>query len=97
MEIDDGFVVNYGDTFTINCSISETHQITTVYWQKYSNGIVSRLEKGLAGTKGITIDNPSLTIDFASMTDSGIYTCIASTSFGLGKSKAANITVHGGK
>ncbi|VDI16426.1 Hypothetical predicted protein, partial [Mytilus galloprovincialis] len=96
VEIDDGFVVDYGDTFIINCSISATHQITTVYWQKDSNGIVSRLEKGLAGTKGITIDNPSLTINFASMTDSGMDTCIAFTSFGLGKSKAANITVHGG-
>lgn len=97
MEIDNGLVVDYGDTFTINCSISATHQTTEVYWQKDSNGIVTRLNNGLAGTKGITIDNPSLTINFASMTDSGMYTCIAFTSFGFGKSKAANISVHGGK
>ncbi|XP_063411625.1 hemicentin-1-like [Mytilus trossulus] len=92
----DGFVVNYGSTFTINCSISGTPPPNIIYWEKDWNGILSKLKGGLAGTKGITLDEPSLTINFASMTDSGRYTCIATNAYGTGKSKAANITVHGG-
>lgn len=58
--------------------------------------MTSKLEYGLAGTKGMSLHNPSLTITFASLRDSGRYTCIASNSIGTGKSKSANITVHGG-
>ncbi|CAG2214960.1 HMCN [Mytilus edulis] len=94
--IEDGFIVDYGNTFTINCSIFATSQVSNVYWQKESNGMITTLEVGLAGTKGMTIDDPSLTINFASMTDSGMYTCSALNYVGIGKSKAANITVHGG-
>lgn len=67
-----------------------------MYWQKESNGIISKLEFGLAGTKGMSIDNPSLTITFASMRDTGLYRCIAINSVGTGESKSANFTVHGG-
>lgn len=94
--INHGFVVDYGQSFILNCSINASSQVTEVYWEKESNGLTSKLEAGLAGTKGMSLDNPSLTITFASMRDSGSYRCIASNYVGTGKSKVANITVHGG-
>lgn len=96
VKIKDGFVVDYGESFTLNCSINASPQVDKLYWQKESNGITSKLVAGLAGTNGMSLDNPSLTITFASMRDSGMYTCIASNSIGTGKSNSANITVHGG-
>lgn len=91
------YIVDYGKQVTINCTVTGYPPATNVYWERTSYGFTTRLNPGLGGTSGMTVEEPSLTISFASMTDSGIYSCFATNSVGTGYSRTANITINGGK
>lgn len=88
--------VSYGDKVTINCSVVADPLQTLVYWNQNNSGVVRRLYEGLAGTHGMTVDNPSLIINFASMKDNGIYTCCAVNTIGTGYSEDIKLIVNGG-
>lgn len=78
--------VEYGSEVTLNCHIISSPEHTLVYWQKSSNGTITSLFDGLPGVLGVTLDNPSLTIEYITREDIGIYTCFAKNSLGTGRS-----------
>ncbi|CAG2206440.1 unnamed protein product [Mytilus edulis] len=78
--------VEYGSNVTLNCNVISSPTHTEVYWQKSSNGTITSLFDGLPGVLGVTLDNPSLTIEYITREDIGIYTCFAKNSLGIGSS-----------
>lgn len=87
---------NYGSVITINCTIDADPVASAVYWMKEAQNEIRKLETGLGGTRGMTLEQPSLTIEYTSVSDAGLYTCFARNSIGIGKSKSVNVTVYGG-
>lgn len=87
---------DFGSSYTIECQIISHPAHTTVYWQHNYNGIIRTIKNDTLGVSGIFIDNPSLTIDFITTSDSGKYTCIAENVVGVGKSQDVDLKVNGG-
>ncbi|CAG2254372.1 PXDN [Mytilus edulis] len=69
--------VEYGSNVTLHCNVISSPTHTEVYWQKSSNGTITSLFDGLPGVLGVTLENPSLTIEYITREDIGIYTCFA--------------------
>lgn len=90
------YTVSYGDKLIINCSVEANPLHTMVYWNKNDSGEVRRLDTGMPGTFGMTVDNPSLTINYATMRDNGIYTCCAVNAVGTGYSEDTKVILNGG-
>lgn len=91
-------LVSYGDNFTINCTVDAKPQATQVFWIKSNLKLheLVELNAGLPGTMGITVDEPSLTITYATESDAGLYACFAINEIGKGSSDTAVVTVKGG-
>ncbi|VDI31226.1 Hypothetical predicted protein [Mytilus galloprovincialis] len=87
---------DFGSSYTIECKVIAHPAHTTVYWQHNYNGIIRTIKNDTLGVSGIFIDNPSLTIDFITTSDSGKYTCIAENVVGVGKSQDVDLKVNGG-
>lgn len=87
-----------GDQVTIHCNIvSDSAGVNEVYWQTTSNNQLRLIYNGDIGYQGSTPTTPSLTINFASINDTGTYTCHATNDQGTGNSNTGNVTVTGGK
>lgn len=87
----------YGQQVKLECKITAYPSVTSVYWQKTIGDVITTLNKGSLGTKGIDSTMPSLIIMFPTTADSGSYMCFASNSAGTQKSMAAQLKVEGGK
>ncbi|VDH94753.1 Hypothetical predicted protein [Mytilus galloprovincialis] len=86
-----------GDQVTIHCNIvSDSAGVNEVYWQTTSNNQLRLIYNGDIGYQGSTPTTPSLTINFASINDTGTYTCHATNDQGTGNSNTGNVTVTGG-
>ncbi|XP_071151133.1 contactin-4-like, partial [Mytilus edulis] len=88
--------VKYGDKVHIFCVVSSNPSSTKVYWEKKTNNITKKINKGTSGTDGITVTNPSLIILHATDSDSGLYRCFAVNVVGIGYSSSVNLDVIGG-
>ncbi|VDI46335.1 Hypothetical predicted protein [Mytilus galloprovincialis] len=75
------------------CTVNSIPQHTIVYWEKETKNGKIILNHGTTGTIGITVTNPSLTLQPAATTDSGLYTCLASNAIGTGSSRAVLLIV----
>lgn len=67
-----------------------------IYWERNSSGSVITISSELAGINGVTIENPGLTINVTTSSDSGVYTCVAENSYGIGKSIPTKLNINGG-
>lgn len=91
-------ITSYGRNVTMKCNIHSTPYHTSVYWVKTTNGQSFLINTGMPGIQGVVPDNPSLTIEYAVLSDSGMYTCFAKNIVGIGKSSISlNLTVIGRK
>lgn len=90
------YSVDYGKEITIECRDSAIPKVDEIVWEKTANRIKSAIDKRSSGIIGSVIDNPSLTILNATLTDSGDYVCFAKNKVGIGKSQQTRLTVHGG-
>lgn len=68
-----------------------------MYWERNNNGVITTINFQAIGTTGITLNSPSLTLEFPTFADQGTYTCIAANAIGIGQSKPTTLTVSGGK
>jgi hypothetical protein len=70
---------------------------TVVIWQKIVNGQPNSINQGnSAKYSGGTVNTPSLTIQNAVTSDSGVYRCSATNAVGTGQSQDTTLTVTGG-
>lgn len=85
---------------TLDCNVTSFPAYISVYWQRISFGITTKLTSDYcdrACIDGVTVLNPSLTILKAKTTDSGLYTCYITNKVGTGQSAVVNLTIVGGK
>ncbi|CAG2207666.1 HMCN [Mytilus edulis] len=89
--------VEYGRRITLSCHVIASPKLTHVYWQKSTNDTITSISNGLPGVLGVTVDHPSLTIEYVTREDIGIYTCIAKNALGIGRSnETVNINLIAG-
>ena len=92
------YSVLYGDSITIECSITASPAHNSVTWQKINSGITSTINFGnSAKYSGGSKSTPSLTILNTVTTDSGSYRCSATNIVGTGSSQDTSLTVTGGR
>lgn len=91
------YKANYGDSVTLECNINANPPPTRCYWYKTANGFTTEISNGFPGTLGISLKTPSLTIKFATSTDTGRYNCIAQNAAGIGQSQSTNLEILAGK
>ncbi|CAC5426426.1 unnamed protein product [Mytilus coruscus] len=87
---------HFGEELSIQCTVQSDPVHGKVYWEKRNGDEVTSLTSQTKGIRGITIDQPSLTIMFVASTDTGSYTCYAQNSVGVGKSKTTKLNVVAG-
>lgn len=87
----------FGDTISINCTVRSHPNHTHVYWEKRNGDAVTTLTSETNGIRGSSIYMPSLTIMFATSTDTGSYTCNAENVIGVGISQASKLQINAGE
>ncbi|VDI64481.1 Hypothetical predicted protein [Mytilus galloprovincialis] len=86
----------FGKSVELKCQIrSLRFPVLSVFWERHVNSGSSILHNGLSGISGASVDHPSLTIQYVSVADTGVYICCATNKIGTGKSIEANQTVIG--
>lgn len=60
-------------------------------------GSITNITAEYQGISGANLTDPSLTIEFVTTSDAGLYVCIAVNAIGIGKSSKCNVTIIAGK
>ncbi|XP_052103233.1 hemicentin-1-like [Mytilus californianus] len=89
------FTGNYGDTFTLGCTVSANPAVTSVYWQKVTGSTTATVDMSNSRYTGSSVSTPSLTITNLNSNDAGNYICLAVNSVGTGQSLQGPLTVIG--
>ncbi|XP_076098438.1 hemicentin-1-like isoform X4 [Mytilus galloprovincialis] len=86
----DAINVVQGNSVTLGCTVSSNLALTSVYWQRNTNGAITTINPTVNNPNnkysGSTTSNPALTIFNADIVDAGDYTCFAVSSAGTGQS-----------
>lgn len=90
--------INIGGSATIVCNIQANPTHTNVYWKKL-DGTNNPITISIDNSKyvGGSVNNPSLTVNNAQLSDRANYVCFASNDVGLGQSGQAYLNVIGSK
>lgn len=80
----------------MHCKVQAVPVHTDIYWQHITEGITRIIRKDTLGVSGVTLDDPTLTINYVSTSDAGSYTCSAENFVGTGSSKSTILNVDGG-
>ncbi|OPL33462.1 hypothetical protein AM593_10437, partial [Mytilus galloprovincialis] len=88
--------ISFGDSVILGCQIKASPTHDFVYWEHNVTGVVRRLFRETLGIEGITVDNPTLSLKYATNNASGLYTCFARNVVGTSYSSAINVSVKGG-
>lgn len=91
------YIVPYGSSVVLDCAISAKPSLTNIYWKQQVENTQSIVYAGESGTSGATLNNPSLTIHFATLPDSGYYRCFGTNVAGTSNGPQINLIVTGGK
>lgn len=75
--------VEAGVDVTLNCDVKAMPSATEVYWERKTNNSTTIINRNSLQVEGSTVSNPSLTIQSASVSMSGKYTCIAKNPVGF--------------
>ena len=91
------YYVQTGNTVKLVCNVSSSLPLTSVEWEKNSNGTITTIntESNTEKYSGSSTNTLSLTIFYAELSDAGIYTCFASNSDGTGESDMTTLIVIG--
>ena len=91
------YSIEYGNPITIECTVTANPLHTIVIWQKIVNGQPTTINQGNSGRyTGGTVNTPSLTIQSAVTSDTGVYRCLATNAVGTGQSQDTTLTITGG-
>ncbi|XP_069133193.1 protein sax-3-like [Argopecten irradians] len=83
-----------GTTFTLQCTVTSSLTITSVFWQRTINGVPTTLTIDNVNYSGAITSAPSLTIISADSGDTGTYTCFGANAAGT-SSATTQLTVTG--
>ncbi|XP_069133862.1 hemicentin-1-like isoform X4 [Argopecten irradians] len=86
------YAVTTGAAVTLQCSATGVPAVTSVAWEKTSNGLTTTLT---VSSGQFSVSNPSLVISTASSTDAGTYICKATNVVGTGQSNPVTLAVTG--
>ncbi|CAC5425483.1 unnamed protein product [Mytilus coruscus] len=75
--------VEAGVNVTLKCDVTAIPSATEVYWERKTNNSTTIINKNSLQVEGSTVNNPSLTIQSASVSMSGKYTCFAKNPVGI--------------
>ncbi|XP_052084592.1 adhesion G protein-coupled receptor L4-like isoform X2 [Mytilus californianus] len=83
------YTVQLGSSITLECDVSSDIQLLSVeWWRRIKNDVfVITSSSNTNKYSGSTISNPSLTVISMTESDQGIYTCVAYSEIGEGKSQ----------
>lgn len=90
------YTATYGNQVEIYCYIVSSPKVTSVFWQRSSNNHILRIDRGDSGYQGSAPKMPSLTINIATISDAGKYTCHATNDIGTNVSNTGIVTITGG-
>ncbi|XP_052080992.1 immunoglobulin superfamily member 10-like [Mytilus californianus] len=79
----DPLTVEAGVDVTLNCDIKAIPSATEVYWERKTSNSTTIINKYSLQVEGSTVSDPSLTIQSASVSMSGKYTCFARNPVGI--------------
>ncbi|XP_052081097.1 hemicentin-1-like [Mytilus californianus] len=85
----------FGEMVELVCQISAEPPLTNVYWEKVANDTRMIINTGSVGYQNGTRVNPSLTIKYSTLFDTGNYTCLGSNSVGISRSESIFLHVTG--
>ncbi|CAG2214958.1 unnamed protein product [Mytilus edulis] len=85
----------FGESYTMNCQVNANPNHTEIYWQHNSNGLIRIIKADTRGVRGVSLDDPKLTIDSVTTSDVGNYTCFAENIVGTGNSRSVSLKVVG--
>lgn len=89
--------MKYGKAITMGCFVVSNPLHTEVFWRKANDqGQLKRIDNGTQGISCCLMANPSLTINFATPSDDGLYFCLAGNAAGIGQSQHIKLTVIAG-
>ncbi|XP_069115359.1 hemicentin-1-like isoform X2 [Argopecten irradians] len=88
------YSITTGSSITLGCSVSGNPTVTSVYWQRNTGSGSQSITIDNVKFSGATVSTPSLTVNSASSSDAGSYTCFAVNSVGTGQS-ATTLSVSG--
>ncbi|CAC5364617.1 HMCN [Mytilus coruscus] len=92
------YTAEYGKLITMNCNVKSNPSTARVYWQKvYDQGQTKQINYGTPGTFGSSVTSPSLTINFSTPANDGIYFCLAENTAGVGQREPITLTVLAGR
>lgn len=90
------YLVNYGQSVQLVCSVTSTPTHTHVYWTRIQNGLPVTISlTNTARYSGSTVNNPSLTISNVNQNDETYYICYATNTVGTGHSQQTCVDVIG--
>ncbi|CAC5425775.1 HMCN [Mytilus coruscus] len=88
----------YSDNVTLMCNVSADPPVRFVYWKKEFNDRKNTvINRGSIGIDGISPDVPSLTLQYSTQVDSGVYRCFATNDVGTSSSESLHLQVIGEK
>lgn len=89
-------IANYGVSVTLHVSIASSPEHFNIYWTKVMDSETTIIHNRTIGTSGGSLLNPSLTIEYPTVSDVGIYRCYATNALGIGYSENMSLTIQGG-
>lgn len=90
------YLVNYGQSVQLVCSVRSMPIHTQLYWTRIQNGLpVTISMTNTTKYSGSTVSNPSLTISNVDQNDETYYICYATNTVGTGQSQQTYVDVIG--
>lgn len=81
----------------MECTVFSNSTVLEVYWRRQTEVGTQVIRYNTIGISGSSTEDPSLTIEVTTYSDSGSYICLASNRHGSGQSEVTNLIITGSK
>lgn len=91
------YTTTFGKSVKLGCSVVSNSPILEVYWSRNTDVGRQFIRYMTNGITGSSTEEPSITIEVATNSDTGSYICLASNIHGIGRSEITNLTITGSR